>query len=125
MKKTFNLYEANRALVFVAPVTADIARLFLTLEGAENSQKDVETLHKIQNCINELKQVGCICRDPKIGLIDFPSFYKNEPVFLCWQLGEDEIVHYHGLQNCLGNRQTIDEDFVRFNCNAPLEFAGV
>lgn len=122
MKKFFTLYEANRALIFVSPVVKDIANTLLTLETA-NEKNITIVLNKIQNYIDELKLVGAILIDPKKGLVGFPSFYKNEPVILSYQIEENEILYYHKIYDDPMNRIRITKDFIENNSTSPTEFA--
>ena len=39
----------------------------------------------------ELQGLGIVVRDVDRGLIDFPSIRDEREVYLCWELGEDEI----------------------------------
>ncbi len=124
MGHTFTLEEANRALVFVAPVIREIQDLWLALMSFQNSEEKSETLirakvERLKYCNEELVQVGCILKDPTEGRLDFPSFYKNKPVFLCWKLGEEQIEHWHGISENAQDRKIIDEDFINWNSKVP------
>lgn len=37
-------------------------------------------------------------RDPQTGLVDFPGEREGRRVWLCWQLGEDRVAHWHELE---------------------------
>ena len=41
------------------------------------------------------------------GLIDFPALRRGETVLLCWQLGEDEVAFWHGLEDGFAGRQPL------------------
>jgi len=44
----------------------------------------------------ELDAQGIIVRDPRRGLIDFPSRHPSgRDVLLCWQVGEDDLAWWH------------------------------
>lgn len=129
MGKTFTLQEANRALIFVKPVMEDIQKTLLELVALhqnpnEGFYKDVEVrLKKIKYHFEELKQVGCLCRDPEKGLVDFPSFCHTEPVFLCWALGEESIQTWHKINENSEQRREIDEAFLLANTKEPQAIA--
>jgi hypothetical protein len=58
--------------------------------------------------IAELTDAGVIVRDLDAGLVDFPSLRDGEPVFLCWQLGEDDVAWWHGPEDGFGGRKPLD-----------------
>ena len=37
-----------------------------------------------------------------------PAIRDGEEVYLCWELGEDEISHWHDLESGYGGRQLLD-----------------
>lgn len=117
MGKTFTLEEANRALVFVAPIVKEIQNIWEELMTFKaNPASAVETtirqkLDRLKYCSSELAQVGCIVKDPVEGVVDFPSTYKNKPVFLCWHVGEEQTEFWHGMEEGFEHRQAVDEDF--------------
>lgn len=56
-------------------------------------------LHDVVGRINaicqEIKDFGCELKNIELGLVDFPAQIDDEEVLLCWQLGEDQVAHYH------------------------------
>jgi hypothetical protein len=42
-----------------------------------------------------------------IDTVDFPSNRDGQVVYLCWQLGEDEISHWHELEAGFAGRQQL------------------
>jgi len=60
------------------------------------SKKDVEKeLARVQGFADELLELGVEPKSALDGLIDFPSSLDGRPVFLCWKLGEPEVMYYH------------------------------
>ena len=48
---------------------------------------------------------GIALRDPETGLVDFPGEREGRRVWLCWQLGEERVAHWHELEaGLLGRR---------------------
>jgi len=43
----------------------------------------------------EIEALGVVVRDPESGLVDFAATRGDEPVYLCWRLGEDRVAHWH------------------------------
>lgn len=126
MGKSFTLEEANRSLIFVAPVMKEIKTIWeelmaLKVNPQNGDEKTIrEKLDRLKTCTNELAQVGCILKDPVEGLVDFPSFYRDQAVFLCWHVGEDQADFWHPTEEGFENRQTIDEDFIEWNDKVPV-----
>jgi hypothetical protein len=48
-------------------------------------------------------------RDIEQGLADFPALVNGRQVWLCWQLGEDEIHFWHDLSSGFGGRRPLVE----------------
>ena len=52
--------------------------------------------------IYRIESLGCVVKDIDLGLIDFPAMRDDEPVYLCWKLGEPRrhplARHRRGLQ---------------------------
>ena len=48
-------------------------------------------------------------RDIEGGLVDFPALVNGRQVWLCWQLGEDEVHFWHGLTSGFGARRPLIE----------------
>lgn len=125
MGKTFTLEEANKALVFVAPVMKEIQNIWSALMSyqaseEENAEAQIRAkVERLKTCNGELAQVGCLLRDPVEGHLDFPSFYKDQPVFLSWKLGEEQIDFWHAVGDAWQNRREVDDDFERWNSKAP------
>lgn len=72
----------------------------------ETSARDLkETLEKIQ-------EYGCVVKDLDIGLIDFPTLFRGEEVYLCWKLGETGIRFWHRVEEGFRGRKTIDQEFL-------------
>ncbi len=55
--------------------------------------------------VEALAERNVLLRDPQTGLIDFPGEREGRPVFLCWQLGEEAVGHWHEVESgFLGRR---------------------
>lgn len=68
---------------------------------------------QLRESIETIQQSGCLIKDLDIGLLDFPTRYRGEEVYLCWRIGEPAIRHWHGIQEGFRNRKAIDDDFLR------------
>lgn len=123
MGKTFTLEEANRSLVFVAPVLKEILAIWEELMAFQSNKKEPNEfirarVERLRACHDELVQVGCLVRDPVQGILVFPSFYKEQPVFLSWKNDEPAVDYWHTLSSTV--RTPIDEDFKQNHSKEPL-----
>jgi hypothetical protein len=58
-----------------------------------------------------LERLGVIVKDADRGLVDFPALRESgEEVLLCWQVGEDEIAYWHGLEEGFAGRKPLPLD---------------
>ncbi len=57
--------------------------------------------------VNNIESCGVQFKSIDMGLLDFPSVINGQEVLLCWQLGESEITHYHGLQEGFAGRKPL------------------
>ncbi|HUU14007.1 MAG TPA: DUF2203 domain-containing protein [Terriglobia bacterium] len=72
------------------------------------SQRD-RSVAKLQEEVNRIQSTGCVVKDLEEGLVDFPSLMKGEEVFLCWKLGEERILYWHGLEEGFAGRKPLDD----------------
>jgi hypothetical protein len=59
-------------------------------------------------CVERLEEIGVVVKDLDLGLVDFPARRNGEAVLLCWQVGEDEVAYWHGLEDGFAGRRPID-----------------
>jgi hypothetical protein len=55
----------------------------------------------------ELEDMGAVLKDARIGLVDFYGRVDGKLVWLCWKYGEDEVKHYHALDDGFAGRKEI------------------
>ena len=122
----FSLRRANRALVFVrrivADVVADYSQLLELQEILELEQRygSVEHLtqvkaemsaavERLQGYLEELQLVGVELRDFARGLVDFPARVAGRDIYFCWQFGEDTVGHWHDRDDGMAGRKSVSE----------------
>lgn len=66
-----------------------------------------EFKHEIGRLIYRIESLGCIVKDIDLGLIDFPSMREDEPIYLCWKLGEPSVAYWHGIEEGFGARKLL------------------
>lgn len=66
----------------------------------------------LRAAIEQVQDYGCVVKDLDTGLVDFPSTFRGEEVYLCWKLGEEAIAFWHGIDEGFRGRKAIDQDFL-------------
>ena len=66
----------------------------------------------LQQAVDKIHEFGCLVKDLDIGLIDFPTLFQGEEVYLCWKLGEHGIRFWHGVSEGFRGRKPIDAEFL-------------
>lgn len=98
MPHFFTPEEANKKLPEVQKILMEILDLKRNLGTITLSEKERRSmLDRFSMCASKLSEMGVELKDPDTGLIDFPAMKFSEPVYLCWKLGEEEILYWHGM----------------------------
>jgi hypothetical protein len=61
-------------------------------------------------CVAQLEELGVLVKDLDRGLVDFPALRNGEEVLLCWEVGEDEIAYWHGVDEGFAGRKPLPLD---------------
>ncbi len=74
-----------------------------------NSRKNIHKLYyEFYELLEEILNYGAIVKDLNFGLVDFYSLYNNKEIFLCWQLGENDIRYWHEVNSSYDERKPIE-----------------
>lgn len=133
-KKYYTIEEANGALPLVRAIVGDIVAKYTevserksrldqirqTQSSGARGRHDLyreelvqveEELEKeiarLQEFIEELENLGVELKDISRGLVDFRALMDGREVYLCWQLGEEEVGHWHELDAGFAGRQSL------------------
>jgi hypothetical protein len=68
--------------------------------------------HTLKNTLEKIEQLGVQVKDLDIGLVDFPTLYRGEEVYICWRMDENDIEFWHGVHEGFAGRKEIDADFL-------------
>ena len=137
MPKRFTLSEARQLLPQVNRLIRDAVECKSEYQNAERAIQAfsgqitlmggmvvdrspvLEARARREHCAERLKQtleniheIGCEVKDLDTGLIDFPSRFRGQEVYLCWKLGEPDINHWHSVHEGFAGRKPIDQDFI-------------
>jgi hypothetical protein len=61
----------------------------------------------LARCVEQIQAAGVLVKDLDRGLLDFPALREGEEILLCWQLGEDEIRYWHGVEEGFQGRKPL------------------
>jgi len=96
----------SQRLAIMGGVRVDRARV---LEQKKHREQAAAAL---EQAIEKVHEFGCLVKDLDIGLIDFPSMFQGQEVYLCWKLGEAGIKFWHGVDEGFRGRKPIDAGFL-------------
>lgn len=120
-KRYFSLQEARKLLPSVRKQVSRMVALSKELETlqplikalAENNVNNtgsgegtlyVRYLLALQNRIQKIQAMGCLVKGVQQGLVDFPHLREGREVYLCWQLGEEDIGFWHEVDSGFAGR---------------------
>jgi len=130
-QRIFTVDEANRTLPLVRAIVSDLAKLSSQvverkhrvsqlLAGREpevgdpytDELADVERQleadsSRLDGYRHELNELGVIPRNGPDGLVDFPAILDGRPAYLCWKLGESEVLFWHDVDDGYAERQRL------------------
>ncbi len=73
----------------------------------------------LKSAMERIEQLGVLVKDLDTGLVDFPTLFKGEEVYLCWRMDEADISHWHGINEGFAGRREIDSNFVDNHSGGP------
>lgn len=134
MTKFFDIDAANEALIEVGPLLATLADQRAELirlrdrtlaahtaastgGSAELDEDEAQRIRlRMQGIVDQMTAAvaridgqGITLRDIERGLIDFPALAGGRQVWLCWELGEDDVAFWHELDTGFGSRRPLIE----------------
>ena len=62
---------------------------------------------EVARCIRAIQSHGAQVKDIDTGLLDFRSQRDGVEIELCWQVGEERIEYWHGLEDGFAGRQPL------------------
>jgi len=129
--RVFTPDEANAALSELRPLVEAMVEGKRALDDAQERRDDIaqriagngggippaelgaleaaveEAAKTLAGTIGEIQALGVLVKDLDTGLVDFPGQRAGQDILLCWQLGEDEVAFWHGLEDGYAGRQPL------------------
>jgi hypothetical protein len=90
--------EAHEALSEAAPTNG----------GGEQGRQVGVAFLEVRRILETVERAGIVLRDIDRGLVDFPALMDGREVYLCWELGEDDVGYWHDLEGGYGGREPLD-----------------
>ena len=90
--------EAHEALSEAAPTNG----------GGEEGKRVGVAFLEVRRLLETIEQSGIVLRDIDRGLVDFPAVIDGREIYLCWELGEDEVGYWHDMDAGYGGREPLD-----------------
>lgn len=132
-KRHFTLEEANQTLPLVKAIVGDVVRHYREISERKDRLNQIQRSRSnsgrgpdpyseelaqvaveidkqvadLQGYIEELETLGVELKDLSRGLVDFRALMDGREVYLCWQLGEDEVAFWHELDAGFGGRHSL------------------
>ena len=47
---------------------------------------------RLRTAVERVQEMGCVVKDLDTGLVDFPTLYRGEEVYLCWRSAKSRSV---------------------------------
>jgi hypothetical protein len=66
----------------------------------------------LKTAMERIEELGVLVKDLDVGLVDFPTLFEGEEVYLCWRADEGDINHWHGVTEGFAGRKPIDRYFL-------------
>jgi hypothetical protein len=90
--------EAHEALSEAAPTNG----------GGEQGRQVGVAFLEVRRLLETVERSGIVLRDIDRGLVDFPALLDGREIYLCWEVGEDEVAFWHELEGGYGGREPLD-----------------
>lgn len=105
--------EAEKAIQDLSQRILIMGGIHVDTQSAEawKNQRDA-CEQTLRNCMERIENMGVLVKDLDVGLVDFPTLFRGEEVYLCWRVDERDIDHWHGVNDGFAGRKPIDKHFV-------------
>lgn len=134
--RAFTVAEVNSMLPLVRAITRDLVQLSREVverhERIEHLKVGREDLagdpyhdeltqieeelakdrRRLNDYVEELRQLGVEPKSGVDGIVDFPAMMGGNLVYLCWKLGESEIMYWHPVNAGFAGRRPLKKPAV-------------
>jgi hypothetical protein len=122
-ERHYTVEQANAALPWVGERLERIRAALEILEQPQHQSalQELDMLHgggypgreaaaallDVMGAATQLEALDIVLRDPRQGLVDFPSIRDGEEVYLCWKLDEHRVEWWHEPDAGFAGRQPL------------------
>lgn len=99
--------EANRMLPEIRKIVSEIVEVKKELGSLQSGFKRSEYMDELASLISKLEEKGIELKDMDAGLVDFPAKRFDQEVYLCWKLGEQQILYWHEIETGYAGRKLL------------------
>lgn len=106
-------FTPKQANEFLPEVRETVSRVIDIKKEADSKTDDdamTDAMEQLEKEIQKLEELGCVLKDMNTGLIDFPAVRLGTRVWLCWKLGEEGVLFWHGLHEGYAARKPVEEN---------------
>ena len=76
--------------------------------GGDAGKTVSEGFVAMREAMLELRGLEVVLRDLQRGLVDFPALRDGHEVYLCWQVDESQVSHWHAAETGFPSRLPLD-----------------
>jgi len=105
----FTPKQVNEVLSDVRNIVETVIAIKKEADSSTTDDAVTAAMRRLQNEIEKLEELGCVLKDMNTGLVDFPAVRLGVRVWLCWKLGEERAMFWHGLHEGFAGRKAVQE----------------
>jgi hypothetical protein len=76
--------------------------------GQQAGRLELEgVVQQLEAAVRRIEAIGCLVKDLDMGLADWPYLLDGREVYLCWHLGEPDILFWHEIADGYRGRQPL------------------
>jgi hypothetical protein len=106
VSRVFTPEEANRLVPKLREMLSRMQEVKTSIAHTSGLARS-ELVDELGTLVSRFEEMGVELKDMDSGLIDFPALRFGDPVYLCWKLGEREVMYWHGLTEGFRGRKLL------------------
>jgi len=87
--------------------------------AAGDKARRESTAQRLRAVLEQFQESGVLVKDLEKGLVDFPTLFRGDEVYLCWKMDEPSIQFWHEVHAGFAGRKPIDQDFLDHHQGEP------